>query len=329
VLAGRGGALFHALAEKGVACRKLEKLIHPIRPWRDWAAYREIKSVLKELKPDLVTTHSNKAGLLGRLAAHSLQIPVIHTSHGFLFSGRGNSAAGRFYRLMEKIAARAADRVIAVSESEMIAAESLGVIPTEKMAMVYNGLPDCGPQFLARPDRHPPVVMMVARFAEPKDHLTLLKALGGLKGLDWSLQLIGDGAGKKKAEETAEEQGITDRVTFSGQREDVCALLAKSQFFVLSSKREGFPISILEAMRAGLPVVSSNVGGAGEAVVEGETGFLFQAGNALQLQMRLEELITKPILRRKLGNAGRERFKKYFTLDRMADKTMEVYRDIL
>ncbi len=328
VMAGGGGILFDSLEGRGVTCRKLEKLVHPIRPRQDWAAYKEIRAALREIKPDLVTTHSNKAGLLGRYAARMFNIPVVHTSHGFLFSSQPNSFRGRFYRLAEKNASRIADRVIAVSESEARAAESLGVIAAEKMTVVYNGLPDLEPPFVADPSAGPPRIAMVARFAEPKDHLTLLRALGGLTRLPWSLALIGDGAGRSKAEKLARELGIEDRVQFMGMREDVPGILASSQIFVLSSRREGFPLSILEAMRAGLPVAASEVGGVGEAVLGGHTGYLFPPGDVEALRESLDKLLEDPALRETMGRAGRRRFLDYFTLDKMVDRTVEIYREI-
>ena len=329
VLAGGDGVLFDQLTERGVPFRRLEHLIHPIKPLQDWIAYREIRAVLAELKPELVTTHSNKAGLLGRLAARSLQIPVIHTSHGFLFSGRPKSFNGRFYRLMEKIAAGLGNIVIAVSQSEFEAAQRLKVIPAEKMTVVHNGLPDLEPLQLAAPTAAPPRLVMVARFTEPKDHSTLVKALGNLKQCSWTLQLIGDGAGQNRVVRLAEDLGIAERISFLGVRADVPAILAGSQIFILSSKREGFPLSILEAMRAGLPVVASAVGGIGEAVVDGQTGFLIPAGNLVAMRESLEKLISEPRLRQKMGQAGRERFLEHFTLEQMVEKTLAVYCEII
>ena len=329
VLAGGGGVLFEALAGSAVDCRKLDRLTHPIRPRQDWAAYKEIRAALQDLKPDLVTTHSNKAGLLGRFAARMFNIPVVHTSHGFLFSTRPNSPAGRFYRLMEGAAARAASRVIAVSESEFEAAQSLRVIASEKMAVVHNGLPDLEPPLAATPSADPPRLVMVARFAEPKDHLTLIKALGGLKEQSWSLVLVGDGSGRARAERLAKQQGIANRVEFTGVRDDVPVIMASSQVFVLSSRREGFPLSVLEAMRAGLPVVASGVGGIGEAVAEGESGLLFPPGNVEALRVILGALIKNSALRESMGMAGRRRFLERFTLEQMVDKTMDVYRSVL
>jgi len=328
VLAGGGGVLFAALEEEGVPCHKLENLVHPIQPVRDLAAFKEIKAVLKELNPDLVTTHSNKAGLLGRLAAKSLKIPVIHTSHGFLFSGRESSAAGLFYRLMEKFAAGAADKVITVADSEYRLAERLKILAPSKMAVVHNGLPDLDPLLLADPEITPPQLIMVARFAAPKDHQTLLKALGRLTDLQWTLTLVGDGAGRGSAEELTAELGIKKRISFTGVREDVSRLLAESQVFVLSSGREGFPLSILEAMRVGLPAVAADVGGVSEAVRDGESGFLFPPGDVDRLAENLRRLLGDPLLRKRMGRAGRESFLKNFTLDQMVDKTITVYKSV-
>lgn len=328
VLAGGGGVLFDALEEKGVNCRKLDNLVHPVHPLRDLAAYREIRAVLRGLTPDLVTTHSNKAGLLGRLAARSLGIPVIHTSHGFLFSGRESSAAGLFYRIMEKFAAGAADKVIVVAESEYRLAERLGVISSSKMVLVHNGLPGCNSPGLADPEIEPPRLIMVARFAAPKDHTTLLRALATLKNIDWHLTLVGDGVGRRDSEALSAEFGIKDRVSFTGVREDVSRLLADSQAFILSSKREGFPLSILEAMRVGLPVVAADVGGVCEAVEEGQSGFLFPPGDAGRLADQLCRLLEDPFLRKKMGQAGRERFLKNFTIEQMVEETISVYESV-
>ena len=329
MLAGGDGILFDQLAGLGVPFHKLKRLVHPIKPWKDWNAYREIREVLLKINPDLVTTHSNKAGLLGRLAARSLIIPVIHTSHGFLFSDRPTSLAGCFYRLMEKIAAALGSKVIAVSESEFTAAEKLKVIPAGKMAVVYNGLPELNPPSPASPVSEPPCLVMVARFAKPKDHATLLKALGNLKQLPWTIQFVGDGGGQAQAENLTNMLGIAERVRFLGTVADVTPILAGSQILVLSSGREGFPLCILEGMRAGLPVVAAAVGGVGEAVVDGKTGFLFPPGNVEKLQEKLARLISDPQLRVAMGKAGRERFLQYFTLDKMLEKTMAVYRSIL
>lgn len=333
VLAGGGcsrdGVLFKLLAARGVKYHNLKKLVHPIRPGRDLAALKELRGALQELKPDLVATHSNKAGFLGRLAARSLNLPVVHTSHGFLFNEIEHSLAGRFYRLMEKTAARLGDQVITVSESEYNMAMALKVIPAEKMQVIHNGLPAGGLAVRADPAWHPPRLVMVARFAAPKDHLTLLKALADLKVLDWHLDLIGDGPEETLARRQVERTALKDRVTFRGTCSNVPQLLASSQIFVLSSRREGFPLSILEAMRAGLPVVASKVGGVGEAVLDRENGLLFTPGDKDALCEQLATLIKDRQKRADMGTAGRRRFLEHFTLEKTLAKTIALYESLI
>jgi glycosyltransferase involved in cell wall biosynthesis len=328
VLAGSGGALFEALEEKGVSCRLLKNLMHPINPLKDLLAYLEIKSIIKELNPDLVSTHSNKAGLLGRLAAAALGVPVVHTSHGFLFGGSGNNITCRFYCLMEKFASAHGNMVIAVAKSEYDLARRLRVIPPEKMTVIYNGLPESGFGQTARPEAEPASIIMVARFVRPKDQQTLIRAMDGLQELSWYLTLVGDGSGQPDAERLVKELGLTELVTFAGVRPDVEELLAASSIFVLSTWREGFPISVLEAMRAGLPVVASRVGGIAEAVTEGTTGLLFKAGDHAELRKCLATLINNPLLRRQMGEAGRERFLECFTLELMVEQTVAIYHKL-
>jgi len=329
VLAGSRGVLFEALEERKVSWRQLKNLTHPINPFLDLKALHEVKEILREIKPDLVTTHSNKAGLIGRLAAKALKVPVIHTSHGFLFGGRAHSIPGYFFRLAEKIASGAADRVICVAASEYNLALDLKVIKPAKLSIVHNGIPDFNHEYQAEPEKNPPRLISVARFAAPKDHLTLLRALAGLNHLPWTLDLVGDGPKLKDAEKLTNHPLLAGRVKFWGTYGAVHELLAESSIFILSSRREGFPISILEAMRAGLPVIAAEVGGIGEAVVDGETGYLIPAGDSLTMRKRICALLEDPQLRKKMGARGRERFLERFTLVRMAENTLDIYREVV
>jgi len=122
---------------------------------------------------------------------------------------------------------------------------------------------------------------------------------------------------------------LTEKVKFLGSRPDVAGLLAKAHIFVLTSNWEGFPLTILEAMRAGLPVVASHVGGVKESIVDEQTGFLVPRGNAEVLKERLQTLIDNPDLRVQMGQRGQERFRNNFTLTPMLEKTWRVYQEIL
>ncbi len=328
VLAGGEGILFEHLKARGIACRSVKNLVHPVKVFKDAAAFFEIRAILKACGPSLVSTHSNKAGLLGRLAAKSLGLPAVHTSHGFLFGGREKSPAGYFYRVMEKLGSAAASKVIAVAESEAALAGKFKVIPEEKLAVIHNGLPDLEQTLIADPLAEPPQLVMVARFAVPKDHRTLLTALGDLKEYPWQLALVGEGPGLQEAKKLARQLEINERVAFLGTREDVPNILAEAQVFVLSTLREGFPLSVLEAMRAGLPVVASNVGGVPEAVIDARTGLLFAPGDHLGLRDQLKFLLENPEKRKEMGQAGRKLFMEQFTLEKMSTKTAALYRSL-
>jgi glycosyltransferase involved in cell wall biosynthesis len=127
----------------------------------------------------------------------------------------------------------------------------------------------------------------------------------------------------------ARHLGLETRCEFLGARDDVPALLAQSHVFVLASNYEGFPISTLEGMRAGLPVVASDVGGVKEAIVEGESGFLFPKGDAEALRQKLRPLIQDPALRQRMGQAARLRYEERFSLEGMLTRVEEVYREVL
>jgi glycosyltransferase involved in cell wall biosynthesis len=170
---------------------------------------------------------------------------------------------------------------------------------------------------------------MVARLARWKDQPTLLHALSGLKDLDWQLECVGDGPLRGQLEELAQSLGLTSRVTFLGFRRDVPERIAEAQVFLLISKWEGFPRSILEAMRAGLPVVASDVGGVQESVVDGTTGFVIPRGDVVRLRECLRKLITSSELRVSMGEAGRARYEEKFTFDRLVERTTKVYESVL
>jgi glycosyltransferase involved in cell wall biosynthesis len=190
-------------------------------------------------------------------------------------------------------------------------------------------MPDIPSSLRADPGRTPVRLVMVARFEGQKDHPTLLRALAGLHDLPWELDLIGDGPLMGPMESLATTLGLGRRVRFLGQRRDVDQILAKAQASLLVTNWEGFPLSILEAMRAGLPVVASSVGGIGESVRDEETGYLVPRGDVDALQERIRRLLTSPTLRARLGSSGRTRYEQHFTLDHFVTKTLAVYRDVL
>jgi len=307
----------------------LRHLTVPIDPARDLRALREIRAVLRDIQPDLLTAHSSKAGVLGRLAGRSLHIPVVLTVHGWSFTPGIPVVQAAVYRQIERLVGPLASRIITVSEFDRRLALDARIAAEDRVVMVHNGIPDVPPRLRADPARTPPRLVMVARFGAQKDHSTLLRALAGLLDSPWELDLIGDGPLISDMKLLAATLGVAGRIRFLGQRTDVDQILARAQASLLVTNWEGFPLSILEAMRAGLPVVASSVGGIGESVRDGETGYLVPRGAVDLLRDRIRGLLSTPALRVRLGTNGRNRYEQHFTLSHSVSKTIAVYRDVL
>ena len=329
IILGGGGPLVDVLREAEVPVVVLRHLIVPIRPLTDFRALREIRSALAEVGPDIVAVHSSKAGILGRIAARGLGIPAVLTAHGWSFTPGISAIPAAGYRWIERLAGPLASRIITVSEFDRQLAINASIAGAARIVTVYNGIPDVPPSLRADPGGTPPRLVMVARFGPQKDHRTLFQALGGLRDLPWELDLVGDGPLTTEMESLAATLGLKERVRFLGQRLDVPEILGKAQVSVLATNWEGFPLSILEAMRARLPVVATAVAGVPESVTDGETGFLVSRGDTATLRDRIKRLLLDPELRRRQGENGRSEFERRFTLDIFVDKTVAVYQDIL
>ena len=329
VLTGGTGSFVDSLRERGVPVIVLRHLAVPIGPVRDARALAEIRAALKDLRPDLLTTHSSKAGILGRLAGRAMGIPAVFTAHGWAFTPGIPSLHAAVYRRIERMAGPLSSRIITVSEFDRRLAIEARIAAEDCLVTVHNGMPDVAARLRAEPGRAPVRLVMVARFEAQKDHPTLLHAMAGLTHHDWTLDLIGNGPLMGSMQALATQLAIGDRVRFLGQRMDVHDLLSQSQISLLATNWEGFPLSILESMRAGLPVVASAVGGIAEAVSEGETGFLVPRHGVQQLRARIQDLLADPDLRIRMGAGGRQRYERHFTLGVAVTKTLAVYQDVL
>ena len=327
VITSGSGTFIDDLRTMGIPVIVLRHLTAPIRPLDDLRALREIHAALADLRPDLIAAHSSKAGILARLAARRLGVPVVFTVHGWAFTPGVPPLAAAIYRRVERLVGPLASRIITVSEYDRRLGLEARIARSDRLVTVHNGMPDVSPALRADPQRSPARLVMVARHGAQKDHPTLLRALASLREHAWELDLIGDGPLMGETEALSRELGLNGRVHFLGQRNDVDRRLAAAQLALLITNWEGLPLSILEAMRAGLPVVASDVGGVAESVRDGESGYLVPRANVTLLRDRIERLLTDPGLRARLGARGRERFVRDFTLDVSVARTLAVYRD--
>lgn len=329
VITSGTGPFIDDLRQLGIPVIVLGHLSVPIHPLRDLRALREVRVALKELRPELIAAHSSKAGILGRIAGRSLNVPVVFTVHGWAFTPGVPALHAAVYRQLERLVGPLASKIITVSEFDRRLGLAAGIAGEDRMVTVHNGVPDVPQSRRADPGRTPVRLVMVARFQAPKDHPTLLRALAGLQDHAWELDLIGEGRRRGEMEALAFALGLGGRVRFLGERTDVDQLLANAQISLLVTHWEAFPLSILESMRAGLPVVASSVGGIGESVRDEENGYLVPRGHVELLRDRIELLLTSSGLRARMGTSGRTRYEQDFTLSHNVSRTLEVYRGVL
>jgi glycosyltransferase involved in cell wall biosynthesis len=325
VATGEEGFMCDEARRLGIPVHVIKGLVQPLSPLNDLVALSRLVTLICKEQPDLVNAHTSKAGLLGRLASRLTSTPAVFTAHTWSFAD-GVPAFQRWIATpLERFAAALGGKIITVSQANRATAVRHRVSSGENLVCIWNGIPDVA--FRARPgSRRPITLITVARLVPQKDHILLLESLAGLR-TPWRLLVVGDGPNRGQVQAMAGCLGLSGNVQFLGDRSDVAQLLSQSDIFVLPSKWEGLPISILEAMRAGLPVIASDVGGVAECVEDGVTGFLVPPHDETRLRGALARLIQSPELMHRMGEAGRNRFEKNFRIDAMVKRTLAVYRD--
>ncbi|MCU0227280.1 MAG: glycosyltransferase family 4 protein [Bryobacterales bacterium] len=329
VFVGGYGAVTERLQAADIHVHPLRHLQRAIHPAKDAMAIRELTAALRSYRPHLVSTHTAKAGLVGRIAARQLRLPALYTPHGLTIGDRISRLAGPIFAAIERLASRWCEAIVCVCEQERQLALNHHIAPPHRLRVIHNGMPDVEPHLLANPAAQPPRICCVARMEAPKDYPTLLRALATLQDLEWDCHLVGDGPLQPSLQALASQLGIGARICFLGYLPDPSPVLAAGQLFVLSTRSEAFPRSILEAMRAGLPVVASQVGGVDEAVLANETGLLCPPGDHLALAVSIRKLLENAPLRQRFGHSGRHTYSERFRLETMVETTEALYREIL
>jgi glycosyltransferase involved in cell wall biosynthesis len=293
--------------------------------WRDVAGLLELVALFRRERPAAVHLNSSKIGLLGRLAAWVARVPVrIFTVHGWAFAAH-HGAAATAYRLAER-AARPFGTVIVCPVEQVRRMGIEARTCDERRSEVIHNAVDAAAAPVAALDAALPTIVSVGRLHEPKDFVTLARALRALPAEGWRAEIVGDGPDRPDVERELREGRLTGAVALVGERTDVPRRLAHADVFVLSSRSECMPISVLEAMAAGLPVVASAVGGIPEMVLDGETGILVAPGDDGALGAALGRLAADPDLRRRMGAAGRRRVEERFDLPGFRDAHLALYQ---
>lgn len=333
-LAVRRGAAHHSLGALGPE----------MAPHRDLLALVALIREMRAFRPDIVHTHTAKAGALGRLAALSVRPrPVIvHTFHGHVLRGYFGPAVTAIYRFIERSLGRRSDRLIGVSRATVDELVDLNVAPASKFEVIELGL-DLSTFAAVDRDRDRGdaratlgvqsdalVCSWVGRLVPIKRVDVLLEAVALARRNRPDLVLIIAGGGELEDDlrQQADRLGITDAVHFLGYRRDLERIAAASDVAVLSSDNEGTPVSLIEAAASGLPMVSTDVGGVAE-IVTSETGLLVPAGDIAAFANALVHLAKDPVHRESLGASARRHVTARWAADRLIADVDDLYRRLL
>lgn len=329
----------------GVEVVTIPELGREISPVRDLLATLRLARLIRRERPDIVHTHTAKAGTVGRLAARlagGARPPiVVHTFHGHVLRGYFDPVRTQFFRETERTLARHTTKLVAVGPEVRDDLVELGVAPPEKFTVIRLGI-DLGNRVL--PDEHRGELRRL--FGIPEDRfvigwlgrMTAIKRVQDViasfaalrrRGVEATLCLVGDGPDREAAEQLANELGVVRDVLFVGYQRDVAPYYAFIDALVLTSANEGTPVVAIEALAAGKPVVSTRVGGVSDVVVDEEDGLLVAPGDVEGLASALERLASDRDLRARFGAAGRERVVPRYRVERLVDDTDRLYRELL
>ncbi len=322
----------------GIPVHLLPRLRRPLSPLADYFAYWDMVHWLRAHPVDVVHTHGSKAGVLGRLAASKAGVPVIvHTVHGWGHHARQHPLVRGFYVAAERRTALVTDRLIVVADSDRERGLVDGIGTPSLYQTVRPGIdlprfrdvvadPCAAKAALGLPP-NALVVGTVSRLAAQKAPLDFVRMAAAIHARrpDVHFIFVGGGPLAGTVADAVCDAGLTDVVHLLGYREDVPQLLRALDVFVLNSLWEGLPAVFAQAMCAALPLVATHAGGASEAIVEGENGFLTAPGDPNTLAARVLSLLGDPALRRQMGACGLSLVDPLFSEARMAHQTEALY----
>jgi len=343
---GPEGELFEQTKGQDYKVITVNKLIRAICPLNDTLSYFQIKKLLRQLQPDIVHTHSAKAGILGRFAAHSLKraTKIVHTIHGLAFHQYQSQWLNKFYIAIEKSAAKRTDFFISVADAMTTQAIAAGIGKPEQFVTAYSAIEEddfLEPISEERKrefrrkygiDEDSIVLVTIARLFMLKGHEYIIESAKHLsKRFEKCVWLfVGDGNLAEHFKQQVCQLGLAEKVKFTGllPPSQIPLAIQSSDILVHCSLREGLARTLPQAMLCGRPAVSFDVDGAREVVNE-NTGRLIEPKNVEQLTKACAELIEDEDLRKKLGENGRESVKEKFAPETMVDTIEAVYRRLL
>jgi glycosyltransferase involved in cell wall biosynthesis len=328
-----------------------------INPLKDYVAYKKIRDIIKREKPDIVHTHAAKAGMLGRLAAVKEGVPiVVHTFHGHVFHSYFNKYKTKFFINLEKYLAKKSDKIIAISPRQKYEIKNFLGVDDKKITTIPIGI-DVDKfidNFGRRRDvfrrqygleREDIAIGIVGRLVPVKNHKMFIKAFSLLKrylqnSIPVKAFIVGDGELKNELISLSKELGlrvwhkgqklITDAdVYFTSWIKDVENVYSGLDIVALSSLNEGTPITLIEAQASNRPVVSTNVGGVADTIIEGKTGLLSQSKDVYGFYYNMLQLVIDEKKRIIMGNAGYNFVKSKYDFNILVNNVRSLYESLL
>ena len=328
---------------EGVEVVECPYLVREISPLNEIRAYRFLKRFFRERGFDVVHTHSSKAGILGRLAAHAAGVKcVVHTIHGLAFHPRERWWKNRLYVALEAFAAKVSDRIFAVAQAMIEQSLAEGIGKREQYQVVYSGMElerflnaEREPalrQELGIPEQAK-VVGTVARLFPLKGYEELMKVIPSLTAArqDLYFLFVGNGSMMEEIRQWAAENDLSDRIRFAGlvPPHEVCRYIAQMDLLVHFSLREGLPRAAVQALAESKPVVAYPLDGTPEVVKDGVTGSLCQPGDLAAMEQAIGALLDDEEKRCSFGRAGQDLVREKFPWRVMSDALLAAYTALL
>ncbi len=347
----------HILSDLGIEPLIIPEMKRELSPGLDLNAYRQVKQLIRDFKPDIVHTHAAKAGAIGRQAAFDMKVPVVlHTFHGHVFHSYFGALKTEFYKQVERSLAKRSTRIIAISDLQRHELSAIhNICPAEKIEVVPLGFnlsqfrdnqeekrAAFRTEFNVQPDEL--AIGIIGRLVPVKDHrlfLRLLKHAANTSTTKLRFFVVGDGEERLALEEYCREIGVpfidhhavakgnTELLTFTSWRTDVDVIYAGLDVVMLTSKNEGTPVSLIEAQASNTPVLTTNVGGVANVIMEGITGLMAEHTDEAKLTELLMTLINDAALRSRMAQNGWTHVGEKYHYTRLVRDMSNLYEKLL